>query len=119
MTVVPKDHPNPTNAAISTAPANSLGLVDLLPEYLPHSDDKGNYWLGKGCNGPAILSSHVRPNTWFASLGTLGGVMFKGQCILYFDTPERALCALRAWVTEYANQKEQRSAFGPRGDSGR
>lgn len=81
----------------------SKSLADLLPAYLPRSDSKGNYWLGKDCTGPAILSSCIRPGTWFASMGNHGNILCRGKFILYFSTPERALEAMRTWVTNDAS----------------
>lgn len=89
--------------SVNSSQITTRNLIELIPSYLPHSDGKGNYWLGKDCNGPAILSSCVRPGTWFASMGSLGSVLFKGRYILYFSTPERALHAMREWVKNNAS----------------
>lgn len=92
----------------------------IIPMILPLPDRYGNYWITQEFdqlhNGdcPAIFKAggpkHVRsatgseddlwcnPVRYFASLGSDRGILFKGQNIRYFNTPEEALKALKEAV---------------------
>lgn len=65
------------------------GYVNLI-----QADYWGNYWLTSKPMGRAIFRAADPRRGWFVSRGGERGVLFAGEHIRYFATPEAALAAL-------------------------